>query len=195
MKGKTKLELLTDVIRTRRSIYADDFLEQEIPDEIIKELIVNATWAPNYKCTEPWRFVVLRGKHRKELGKFMLDFYQREWSEKDFPPTRYEHTLNYPQNATMVVIIMQRSKKVKIQEWEELAAVACAVQNLWLSCAAQDIGGYWDSSAAAILYGANLGLKEHERCLGIFYMGYYDLATTKPKGKRKLLRKKLSWLA
>ncbi len=193
MNEKNKAAFLSEIIRTRKSVYADDFLAKEIPDSILTELIINATWAPNYKCTEPWRFVVLRGKHRKALGTFLLDYYQREWNEKDFPPSRYEQTRHYPQHATMVAIIMQRSLNVNIKEWEELAAVACAVQNLWLSCTAYDIGGYWDSSEAAILYGAQLGLKKNERCLGLFYMGYYSPKQAPPKRRRKLLRKKLSW--
>jgi len=188
-----KAAFLTQIIRSRRSIYADDFLDKEIPESIIIELITNATWAPNYKCTEPWRFVVLRGKHRQELGEFMLDYYRREWNENDFPLSRYEPTLNYPKHATMIAIIMQRSLKVNIKEWEELAAVSCAIQNLWLSCTSYDIGGYWDSSEAAILYGNELELKHNERCLGLFYMGYYDLEQATSKRRRKLLRKKLSW--
>lgn len=193
METKEKIELISAVIRSRRSIYADAYLEQEIPDDIIEQLIVNATWAPNYKCTEPWRFTVLKGNHPQRLGAFILDYYQRNWTKEQFPPSRYEATLNYPKNATIVAIIMQRSRKVQIEEWEELAAVACAVQNLWLSCTALNIGGYWDSSAAAIAYGSQLALKENERCLGLFYMGYYDHENNHPKSRRKLLRKKLNW--
>lgn len=194
MNEKDKAAFLSEIIRSRKSVYADAFLDKEIPDSIIEELIINATWAPNYKCTEPWRFVVLRGTHRKKLGAFMLDYYKKEWNAKEFPSSRYEETLNYPKHATMIAIIMQRSLKVKIKEWEELAAISCAVQNLWLSCTTYDIGGYWDSSEAAVLYGGTLELKKNERCLGLFYMGYYNQEQTSSKRRRKLLRKKLSWL-
>lgn len=194
MDMKDKTVSLTEIIRTRKSIYADAFIPKEIPDQLIKELIINATWAPNYKCTEPWRFIVLRGQHRTKIGEFMLKFYKEKWSKKDVSPSRYEQILNYPKHATMVAIIMQRSQKVQIKEWEELAAVACAVQNLWLSCHAEKIGAYWDSSEAAIQYTKALRLKSNEQSLGIFYMGYYKNEQNPPKRRRKLLRKKLSWL-
>jgi len=188
-----KKAAITEVIRSRRSVYADEFLDKEIPDAVIEELIINATWAPNYKCTEPWRFIVLRGKHRQKIGEFLLDYYRSNWDEQSFPPSRYEATRNYPQYATMIVLIMQRSTKVQIKEWEELAAVACAVQNLWLSCATYGLGGYWDSSDGAVLYGEKLGLKDNERCLGIFYLGYYKEEPNPKPRRRKLLRKKLTW--
>ena len=42
METKEKIELISAVIRSRRSIYADAYLEQEIPDDIIEQLIVDA---------------------------------------------------------------------------------------------------------------------------------------------------------
>lgn len=185
--------LLTDIIRKRRSVYADAFLKQEIPDKLIEELIINATWAPNYQSTEPWRFIVLRGQHREQLGHHLLDYYQTHWSEEQFPPERYESVKKYPQNSTMIAIIFKRHPKVKIKEWEELAAVACAVQNLWLSCSASGLGGYWDSTDGSIDYVERLGLGKNERSLGIFHLGY-PKEEPSPKRRRKLLRKKLSWL-
>ena len=40
---------------------------------------------------------------------------------------------------------MQRDPGERIPEWEELASVACAVQNMWLSATSYGIGAYWSS--------------------------------------------------
>jgi len=40
---------------------------------------------------------------------------------------------------------MKRDPKESLPEWEEVAAVAMAVQNLWLSSHEKGIGGYWSS--------------------------------------------------
>ncbi len=44
--------------------------EGEPSREIITELIEAATWAPNHHLTEPWKFTVLSGDARRELGEF-----------------------------------------------------------------------------------------------------------------------------
>lgn len=189
---KTEHETLSSIIRSRRTIYANNYINKSISEELLVEIIANGTWAPTHKHTEPWRFIVLEGKHQEVLGEFMLGYYKRHLSEDKFPESRYEHTLNYPKNATLVAIIFQRSKRIQIPEWEEIAAVSCAVQNIWLSCTANGIGGYWDTSEAAIKYVSKLDLLENERCLGLFYMGYLDPLADKPKSKRKPIHKKIS---
>ncbi|WP_459212333.1 nitroreductase family protein [Aquimarina rhabdastrellae] len=184
---------ISALIRNRKTVYADSYIDKEIPKTLIEELITNALWAPTHKHTEPWRFIVLGTSHRKAFGKYMLEFYKDKLPINKYPPSRYEGTLQYPKNATMIAIIMNRSQRIEIPEWEEIAAVSCAVQNLWLSCTAHQIGCYWDSCEAAIAYGNQLDLKPSERCLGIFYMGYYNEIQTPTKRKRRSLQKKLSW--
>ena len=79
-----------------------------------------------------------------------------------------------------------------VPEVEEIASVAMAVQNIWLSCVPHKIGSYWSSPKA--MYEANefLGLGEGERCLGVFYMGYYE--GDKIQGKRKDISEKVEWM-
>lgn len=189
---KTDHKTLNSIIRSRRTIYANNYINKPISEELLVEIIANATWAPTHKRTEPWRFIVLEGKHQEKLGEYMLGYYKEHLSEENFPVSQYEHTLNYPINATLVAVILQRSKRVQIPEWEEIAAVSCAVQNMWLSCTANGIGGYWDTSEAAITYVSKLDLLDNERCLGLFYMGYPNPAVDKPKSKRKPIHTKIS---
>ena len=37
---------------------------------------------------------------------------------------------------------MNRDKQNRLPEWEEIAAVSMAVQNMWLTCYANNIGCY-----------------------------------------------------
>lgn len=182
-------QVITEVIRARRSIFADEYLDKEIPKGIIEEVLTNAIWAPNHKMTQPWRFIVLQGSQKQQFGCYMADYYKQSL------PHRYDELLHYPTQAgCMVVIIMQRSQKVALPEWEELAAVACAVQNMALTCTAYDIGSYWDTSVPCVQYADRLGLGARERCLGFFYMGYYNTDTYISVKKRTPLEKKLIWL-
>ena len=69
---------------------------------------------------------------------------------------------------------MKRDKENSVPEWEEIAATSMAVQNMWLTCTAHDIGCYWSTPKYVKKMNNFFKLKENERCLGFFYMGKYD---------------------
>ncbi|WP_262920595.1 nitroreductase family protein [Hymenobacter sp. 5516J-16] len=53
---------VTQLIRGRRSMQPVLFEPgRVVPDELVRELLENATWAPTHKRTEPWHFVVFAG--------------------------------------------------------------------------------------------------------------------------------------
>lgn len=58
-----------DLIKSRRSIGVTD--NKEVPDDVIRTLLEAATWAPNHKKTEPWKFRVFKGEGRAKLGEEM----------------------------------------------------------------------------------------------------------------------------
>ncbi|WP_075341789.1 nitroreductase family protein [Tenacibaculum agarivorans] len=186
-------EEITKLIRERKTTYAYDFSDQKVDKETIEAVVSNALWAPTHKLTQPWRFVVLQGKHQQELGEFMAEYYRRLYSEEDFPNDRYEATKRYAENATLLALIFQPSKRAQLPEWEEVAAISCAVQNMWLSCTALDIGCYWDTAGATMEYGKRIALDEGERFLGIFFMGHLKDEIESGNRRRKPLSKKLSW--
>lgn len=189
---KEKLHPISKLIRERKTTYASSYSDKRIPFEVLEEIITNALWAPTHKMTQPWRFELLTGTHHEDLGKYMLDFYKKSLSKDQFPESRYQTTLEYPKNATMLVIVFRRSERIEIPEWEEIAAISCAVQNMWLTCTALDIGCYWDTAIATIQYcDTILDLKPNEKCLGIFYMGYISDTLEKGNRKRKSLSKKM----
>ncbi|MER3439589.1 MAG: nitroreductase, partial [Chloroflexota bacterium] len=57
------------VIHQRRSI--GKMLPGRPPRELIEQILEAATWAPCHHVTDPWRFVVLAGSAREELGEIM----------------------------------------------------------------------------------------------------------------------------
>ena len=78
-----------------------------------------------------------------------------------------------------------------VPRWEEVAATACAVQNLWLAASAAGIGGYWSSPGTIKHMGDFLGLSTNEECLGFFYMGYHD--EPQRTANRSPLAEKVRW--
>lgn len=186
-------ETLTKIIKQRKTTYANDFSDKKISKETIEAIVENALWAPTHMHTQPWRFVVLEGSHQQELGEFMASYYREMYTEKQFSKERYKATKSYSKNATLLAVIFQPNKKAKLPEWEEIAAISCGVQNIWLSCTALNIGAYWDTSIATIAYGKRIELMENEQFLGIFFMGYPKVGVKTGIRKRKPLSNKLSF--
>lgn len=56
------VDVINHIIRTRRSIFPPSYIQKEIPQEILENILENANYAPTHKRTEPWRFIVFRGR-------------------------------------------------------------------------------------------------------------------------------------
>ena len=77
--------------------------------------------------------------------------------------------------GAVIAICMQRDPEASIPEFEEIASVAMAVQNMWLRCAELGLGCYWSTPKAALLADDFLRLAPGERCLGLFYLGWHEM--------------------
>ncbi len=187
-------EQINELIRSRRAIFPAMYQPGKvIPEDVILQILENANWAPTHKLTEPWRFKIFRGASLQKLSDFMGDFYKKNTSDESFSVLKYNKTLKKPlQSSCVIAICMQRDPIESIPEWEEIAAVACAVQNMWLTAAAYEIGAYWSSPKSIHSAAELLDLKEGQRCLGFFYMGYY-LESELP-GRRKSIQDKIEWM-
>jgi len=195
MKTENEVSALTvdKLIRSRRSIYPRAYNEQEITDEEIWHVLENANWAPTHKKTEPWRFRVLRGNALERLGDFLADAYKRKTPRELFSDVKFEKMRTKTTRASCVIAIyMQRDSEERLPEWEEIAAVASAVQNMWLTCTAMGIGAYWSSPSAFINTRDFTEVEPGERCLGLFYMGKCEKVDL--PGKRGSVRDKVIWI-
>lgn len=189
----TQLHPVSAVIRRRRAIFPNSYNTSPIPEETIREILENANWAPTHRMTEPWRFKVFRGASLAKLGEYLGEYYREHTAPEAFSELKYKKTRNNPvRSAAVIAIIMQRDPEGRVPEWEEVASVAAAVQNMWLTCAAHGIGAYWSTPDSILKADRFLGLKSGERCLGLFYMGYHDLQDL--GGKRGPIEEKVEWL-
>ncbi len=186
-------ELVSELIRKRRSVFPKSYNDKPIPRAIIEEALENANWAPTHRLTEPWRFKVFIGEALVRLGDYLGGFYRNNTPPDGFSEMKFDKAKESPKrSACVIAICMQRDAEARVPEWEELAAVACAVQNMWLTCTAHSIGCYWSTPKAALEGNEFFGLGEGERCLGLFYMGYHDLPEL--PGKRTPIAGKTTWI-
>ena len=74
----------------------------------------------------------------------------------------------------IISIFLNRDEKERLPEWEEIAAVSMSVQNMWLTCYANNIGSYWSTPSFLKEYGELIDLSVNQTSLGFFFMGVYD---------------------
>ena len=185
---------LSALIHRRRAIFPKTYIPgKAIGRSVIEQILENANQAPTHRLTEPWRFQVFHSeKSRHELSAYMSDFFRRHTAPELLTE---EKVMKAGENALLagavIAIILHRDPEARIPEWEEIASVAMAVQNMWLSCTAINLGCYWSSPKAALEANEFLGLAENERCLGLFYMGWHDMPAI--PGKREPIEDKVIW--
>jgi len=185
-------EQVNELIKKRRSIFPKSYIKKPIPKEIIEQILENANWAPTHKLTEPWRFKIFRGDALMQLGIKLSEVYQANTPAEKFSEMKFKKTQKKAlQSDTMIAICMQRDPKESIPEWEEIAAVGAAVQNMYLTCTAYDIGCYWSSPGTVKYLSEYLGLKKGEKCLGFLYLGYHEMPEI--KGMRRSISEKIEW--
>src|SRR5690606_41484879 len=90
------------------------------------------------------------------------------------------------------IILICVKKSGMLPEWEEVAATAMAVQNMWLMCTSMGIGSYWASPGAIKKMNEFVELEEDENCFGIFYMG--NLKTELHESSRKSIEDKIQFI-
>ncbi|MBV6648028.1 MAG: nitroreductase [Cyclobacteriaceae bacterium] len=185
-----------ELIRNRRSIYPNLYSGEVVPDSIIERMLENANWAPTHGLTEPWRFTVFTGDGLQKLATFQSELY-RELALADgtFDEAKFDKLATKPLLASHIISIgMKRDLKGKIPEIEEIEAVACAVQNMYLTATAHQIGCYWGSGGITYRTEANsfFGLGTDDRLLGFMYVGMPKIEW--PAGRRRPIEEKIKWV-
>lgn len=191
---KFSVSEITELVRHRRTIYPKDYTDRVVHREIVERVLGNGTWAPTHGMTQPWRFTVYTGAARQRLSDLLGAIYTRNTPPEKFLQKKFDNLTQRPLQSSVVVGIgMARDPHGKISERDELLAVACAVQNMHLTCAAYGLGAFWATGGP--MTGPDMrdfmGLGPHDQALGLFYMGYP--AVEWPKGYRKPLDQVVRW--
>ena len=183
-------EAINNIIRKRRSVFPIQFNGEIIDDSIIQEILFNANTAPTHKITQPWLFKVFNKSSKIGLANEILKLK----FGGNVPENERKIFINkFHLSSHIICICFNRSDEDLIPEWEEIAAVAMSVQNMWLTCSANNIGCYWSSPKIISELDSFLKLKENQRCLGLFYIGKFD-DLPKRNLKKQDINQKTEWL-
>jgi nitroreductase len=179
-----------EAIRTRRTVGKS---EGDVPRETIAELIEAATWAPNHKLTQPWKFTVVAGAARERLGEV--------WASEavaDVDPAKrdaiFEGEKKKPLRSPVLIIVSVRTDKNPVTAEEDLIATAAATQNILLAAHAKGLSAAWKTGKIVSSPGVKrfLGLDPSDRIIAVVYLG--AVAKEEPAVRGRNVASTIKWL-
>ena len=69
------LSEVNELIRSRRTIYPEQFSDRKVHKEQLENILTNAQWAPTHGNTQPWRFHVFLEDGLSTLSSFLGTSY------------------------------------------------------------------------------------------------------------------------
>lgn len=190
------VNMINHLIKSRRSVFPAKYTGETIPDFIIEKMLENANWAPTHRFTEPWRFKVFTGGGLEKLAKFQANMYKDKATKAgDFLENKYQKLLEKPLKCSHIIAIgMRRDPEESIREVEEIASVAMAVQNMYLTATAYGAGCYWGTGGVTYMDDAKpfFDLGENDRFMGFLFVG--QLKGELHDGKRQPIDEKVEWI-
>ena len=189
-------EMIDKVIEGRRSVYQQQYSGDRVDDAIVRRILSNANWAPTHKLTEPWRFVVFTGDGLKKLASFQAELYKKvTTANTTFKEDRYQNLLTKPMLSSHIIAVgMKRDEKKSVPEIEEIGAVFCAIENMYLTATAYGVGCYLSTGGITYFEEAKefFGLGREDKLLGFFNLGMPRIDL--PVSKRKPIEDKVVWV-
>jgi nitroreductase len=169
-----------EAIMTRRSIAK--MSEKPCDKEVITPLLEAAVRAPTHFLTQPWRFVVLTGEARKELGEAWAAGARREGKDPELVREK-------PLRAPVIICVIEHPKTIRkrVLETEEHYATGAAIQNILLAAHSSGLAAMIRTGDAAHLpeVRAHLSVADDELLAAMIYIGY----PRDDEGRRPLTRR------
>lgn len=187
---------VNELMRHRRSVFQKDYSGEKVNDDIVRQMLENANWAPTHKLTQPWRFTVFTGAGLKRLAEFQAECYKKvTQANNTFKEERYQNLQKKPFESSHIIAVgMKRDEKKSLPEVEEIGAVFCAVENMYLTATAYGIGCYLSTGGITYFDEAKafFGLGPDDKLLGFLNLG--TLKGDLPDGRRRSIDERVTWI-
>jgi 5,6-dimethylbenzimidazole synthase len=198
-------KLLYSVIKYRRDVRGNHFLDKNISKKKIKMILRAGLHAPSVGYSQPWKFVVIKSKRkRKKIYKnFKKEFKKSKKYFKNplYTKLKLEGILESPLN--IAVFYKKQSKKILGQTSQKKMgeySVVCAVQNMWLMARSLNIGIGWVSILNPKKIKKIVGVSKEYKLIAYLCVGYSDEFLDEPElkklkwEKKKGLKRVVEWM-
>lgn len=143
----------------------------------IERILEAGTHAPNHHNVQPWKFFVLAGNARAEVGEIMAEslLARSGYPADDKGKALLEKERNKLLRAPVVIVAAaEHPQQNNVLEIENIEAVAAAVQNMLLAAEELGLAAMWRTGDAA--YDPRVkrwfGLAPDDHIVAFLYLGY-----------------------
>lgn len=178
-------------LMARRSVKARDMQGRGPDRETVEKILAAAMRVPDHGKLAPWRFIVLEGSNRSQMGALIKDALQADGASEAVA----DKMKNYAeQGPTLILTVYSPTLNHPIPEWEQALSMGAA--NMALLMAANGLGVAanwltgWACGSAHVAEG--LKLAAHEKLVGLIFLGDYPDEQPEER-ERPSLAEKVIW--
>jgi 5,6-dimethylbenzimidazole synthase len=193
-------KLLEEIMLHRRDVRGNRFLDKPIDQASIDKILFAAINAPSVGFSQPWEFVVVTDKDRKNAIKKNFDSSQikekklfSEQQQQQYSQLKLEGIHEAPVN---IAVFYKPSEEPVLGQscMQEVGpySVVCAVQNMWLMARALNIGLGWVSILNPENVKQILSAPKENQLIAYLCLGYVDYFYDTPELERKQWNKRKS---
>ena len=179
--------ILKNIIEHRRDIRGNRFLNKQIDSKILDELLNSAIHAPSVGFSQPWEFVLIKDLEKRESiyqeFKKQNEKAKEIFKEKElYKDLKLEGIKESYLNIAVLYkkpnhAILGQTVQKKMGEY----SVVCAIQNLWLTARAYNIGIGWVSILRPKKIKEILDISKEYKLVGYLCVGYVENFTDIPE--------------
>ncbi|MBA6233742.1 MULTISPECIES: 5,6-dimethylbenzimidazole synthase [unclassified Colwellia] len=177
-------------IFSRRDVRSD-FINETIPEDVLKRVLTAAHHAPSVGFMQPWDFIVINDNETKQQIKNGFDQANlaskamfTDNKQRQYQKFKLEGILEAP-IGICVTCDRERNGPVvlgkTIKPEMDLYSAVCAIQNLWLAARAENLGMGWVSIIEDNILRDALNIPEKIEIIAYLCIGYVTHFKDKPE--------------
>lgn len=184
---KDDIEILKKIIKKRRDVRGNKFLNKPIAKEILEDILDAANSAPSVGFSQPWKFMIIEDLETRE--KIYNDFEkENDKAKKIFKDKELYSKLKLEgikESYLNIAVFYEKSHKDILGQTSQKRvgeySVVCAIQNMWLMARAYNIGLGWVSILKPKRVKKILGVGKEKKLVAYLTLGYVSEFLDEPE--------------
>jgi nitroreductase len=172
--------------------------DQVPPRALVEKVLEAAVHASNHHDTQPWRFWVLSGEARDQLGDELAEALRARMAETDaskLDGLMLAERAKPMRSPVLIVVGVQSERDDHMTRREDLQAASAAVQCMLLAADSLGLAGIWRTGDGAYddRVKAYFGLRPQDEIAGMVYLGYPDTSLPPLEERKRVYADRTEW--
>ena len=192
MFSKEEAQLLEQIMRSRRDVRGNRFIDKPISKEVIDQILDAGISAPSVGFSQPWEFVLINDLELRNKVKTSF-FEENEKAKELFEGEKLDaysrlKLEGITESALNIAVFYKPSHHPVLgqtaMEEAGVYSVVCAIQNMWLMARALNVGLGWVSILDPNKVKKVLNAPANRQLIGYLCLGYVDVFYENPELER-----------